>query len=398
MTEFLIGRQQIFDRNLSVFGYELLFRRVDDCNGAVNASTPQLIGDALLELGLEKLTGGTRAFINFTADDLLQGLAELLPKDQVVIEVLESVQITPQLIAAVRRLKASGYLIALDDFVFEPAWEPLVRMAHIVKIDVRAQAQSETCALIDRLRPYGVKILLEKVESEPEFQLYHRLGGDYFQGYFFHRPDIQAGKRLDASQQTLLQLLTELHQPCSDLKQIAEIIRRDPALSYKLLNFIRSAWFALPRPIESIEQAVILLGTESIKRWATLLTLTQAVQAQPAERLRIALVRARMAELLAIATDYPDPNAAFLVGLFSNLDALLATPWPEILSSLPLADEIKLGLCQQGRLGEILRCVLKYESWQLAEIDCIKLPLTTIGRIYLDSVAYVRQVYEYLPA
>jgi EAL and modified HD-GYP domain-containing signal transduction protein len=399
MTDFLIGRQQIFDRDLRIFGYELLFRTLDDRSAPAadgSAITQQLIVDAILELGLEKLTGGTRAFINFTADNLLDGIAELLPKDRVVIEVLESARITPHLISSVRRLAAAGYLIALDDFVFEPAWEPLVQIAHIIKIDVRAQPENETYELIHQLKPYGTKILLEKIESEQEFQLYHRLGGDYFQGYFLHRPHLQAGKRIEAVHQTLLQLLAELHQPTIDFYRIAELVRRDPALSFKLLNFTNSAWFALPRRIDSIEQAVILLGLEQIKRWATLLALSSAVQTQPTELLRAALTRARMCELLAIATEHPAPHQAFLVGLFSNLDALLGVPLAEITKTLPLAEEVQAGLNQQGPLGEILSCTLNYERWQLTVACCSGLSLTTIGRIYLDSIAWAQQAYSCL--
>lgn len=271
-----------------------------------------------------------------------------------------------------------------------------MQIAHIIKIDVRAQPANETYELIHRLKPYGTKILLEKIESKQEFELYHRMGGDYFQGYFLHRPYIQAGKRIKSAHQIVLQLLAELHQPNIDLYRIAELVRRDPALSYKLLNFINSAWFALPRRIDSIEQAVILLGLEQIKRWATLLALSSAAQAQPTELLRTALTRARMCELLAIATDHSAPPQAFLVGLFSNLDALLGMPLTEIAKTLPLAEEVQAGLNRQGPLGEILNCTLNYERWQLTAACCSGLSLTAIGRIYLDSLAWVQQVYSHL--
>ncbi len=337
-----------------MFGYELLFRTLDYERGHTGATiTQQLIVDALLELGLAKLTRGKLAFINFASDDLIAGTAKLLPKDQVVIEVLENVELSPKLVSSVHDLAAAGYTIALDDFTFKPEWEPLVQLAHIIKLDVRARSEDQTCALIDQLKPYGVKILLEKIESEQEFQFYHRLGGDYFQGYFLHRPHLQSGKRIDALQHTQLQLLAKLNQPTVDLLFIAKLIRRDPVLSYKLLNFINSAWFALPRRIDSIEQAVIWLGVEQIKRWASLIVLSNAGRNRPFELIQIALTRARMGELLATATGQVDPNQAFLVGLFSNLDALLTMPLAEILQALPLADEVKAGLCQQGALGKI---------------------------------------------
>jgi EAL and modified HD-GYP domain-containing signal transduction protein len=393
--DFLIGRQQIFDRNLALFGYELLFRPVGnsaDADGS--AITQQLVADAILELGLERLTGGALAFINFTSANLLSGMTEALPKDKVVIEILESAEITPALIAQVSRLVASGYRIALDDFSFEPQWEPLVKIAHIVKIDVRARAEHATLKLIEQLKPYGVKILLEKIESEQEFKLYHRLGGEYFQGYFLHRPEVQAGKRLSPSTQTLLELLSKLHSPSLSLPEIAQILRRDPVLSLKLLNFINSACFALASRIDSVEHAVILLGIEQIKRWATLIALGGSASIPSAELLKTALIRARMCELIAIATHYPDPNQAFLVGLFSNLDALLKAPLPEVLKLLPLAEEIRAGILSQGRLGEMLRWVLSYEAFNLPAIEGLELSPATLGQIYLDSIAYVHQVYK----
>ncbi|WP_022948785.1 EAL and HDOD domain-containing protein [Methylohalobius crimeensis] len=399
MTNFLIGRQQIFDRNLNIYGYELLFRSEDNTQASLDngaAITQQLILDAVLEIGLKKLTGGTRAFINFTADNLLAGTAEWLPKERVVIEILEHTKITPQLVSMVDRLAAAGYLIALDDFVFDPEWEPLVRIAHFIKLDVRAGSEAENIRLMDRLKPYPAKILLEKIETEQEFERYRRLGGDYFQGYFLHRPHTIARKRLDAARQTILQLVGELHKPDIDLHRIAELIRRDSALSYKLLNFINSAWFALPRHIDSIEQAVILIGVNQIRRWTTLISLGNAVQKRPSELFRTALLRARMCELLAIDSDLQDAEQAFLVGLFSTLDALLATPLTEIVNTLPLSEEVKDGLCQQGRLGEILQCVLRYERWQLQDIHSNRFTLTAINRAYLESIAWEQEVYSHL--
>lgn len=396
MTDFLIGRQPIFDRNLDIFGYELLFRSLSACpreNGT--AITQQLVVDAILELGLEKLTGEALAFINFTADNLLAGVVELLPKTKVIVEVLEDTKITPDLVCTVRRLANEGYQIALDDFVFDPQWEPMLRIAHIVKLDVRAQPEDELKKSIGDLKSYGVQILLEKIETEAEFRLYHGLGGDYFQGYFLSSPQVVAGRRLGTSQQAVLQILAEL-QTTADLHEIAELIRRDVALSYKLLNFINSAHFALPRRIDTVEQAVVLLGLEPIKRWVSLLMLSTERQKRPKELIKIALIRARMCELLAAATNNADSNQAFLIGLFSNLDALLGVPLAEILKALPLAEEVQAGLSHQGPLGEILSCTLNYERWQLAGACCSGLSLTTIGRIYLDSLAWAQQVYSRL--
>lgn len=399
-SEFLIGRQQILDRNLEIFGYELLFRSPDgtpvsDKDGTT--ITQQLILDALLELGLEKLTGNARAFINLTADNILQGTAELLPKEKVVIEILENASVTNELVHTTRRLVESGYLVALDDFVFYPEWEPLLQLAHIVKIDVRASSESDITGLMTVLKDYQLEILVEKIETEEEFHRYQKMGGHYYQGFFFDRPQIMPGKRVEAYQHTLLQVLAEIHQPEAEMKQIATLISRDPGLSFKLLNFINSALFCLPNRIETIEQAVVLLGLRELQRWTALLTLSQTVQNQPNEHLCTALIRARMCELLAHKATLPSPSEFFLVGLFSNLDGLLAIPLENILDTLPLANRIIVGLLKhQGPMGEALSCVLHYESWQLQKVHFSSLPLATISQIYVESVVWAHQSLEYL--
>ncbi len=403
MSEFLIGRQQIYDRHLNVFGYELLFRSLDENIESEKEGTTasqRLIVDALLEMGLERLTGKARAFINLTAENILRGDAELLPKEKVIIEILENAKITPDLVHAVGQLVNAGYRIALDDFVFDPQWEPLVRMAHIIKVDVRAEPMEKVACLIERLERYPVKILLEKIETEEEFRHYQDLGGDYYQGFLFDRPRIVTGQRLDPHRQALLNVLAEIHQPNADIKHIAEVIGRDASLSYKLLNFINSASFGLKSKIETMNQAVVLLGLRELKRWTALLMLTQSRRSanRPNELLRIALIRARMCELLAEQMKRPDSGDFFLTGLFSNLDLLLGQPLDEILKNLPLADNIQKGLLHhQGPMGIALRCTLNYEKWHLSavqQMNAVSLP--KVSQLYLSSVTWADQIYDSL--
>lgn len=197
MSDFLIGRQQIFDRNLEVYAYELLFRgdSVDlSEETAASKATNQVIVDTILEHGLQQVVGPHLAFINFSTRNLLDKIPLLLPKDRVVIEVLENVKINQATIDAVRELSAAGYLIALDDFIFSEEWLPLVELADIIKIDVRAMDPGETARLIESLKPYDVKLLAEKVETHDEYTQFRNLGCDYFQGYFFSKPNLVLGK------------------------------------------------------------------------------------------------------------------------------------------------------------------------------------------------------------
>ncbi|HHJ39177.1 MAG: hypothetical protein AXA67_11605 [Methylothermaceae bacteria B42] len=397
MADFILGRQQIFDRKLNVYGYELLFRSCQQQNHAQivdgTVATNHLIVDALLECGLENLTNGNRAFINLTAENVLQGVAQLLPRDKVVIEILEDAPVTPLLVEAVTNLANQGYLIALDDFVFDPQWQPLVELASIIKIDVLAQPDEQALIqLIQKLQRYPLRILAEKIETPEQYQHFLDLGCDYFQGYFFHKPNLVSGKRLKTNQQHLFRVLGEINREDVDIHRISALISQEVGLSYKLLKFINSAHFSLPRKIRSIEQAIVLMGLLELKRWINLITLTQVSENCPLEILRISLIRAKMCELLARRVDHCDPEAFFLTGLFSNLEQMLEQPMENIISDLPLADPIKQGLSFNGEMGEALRCAVNYELWDLDNAAFDSLEISAIGDLYLQSIRWAQQI------
>ncbi len=396
MADFILGRQQIFDRKLNVYGYELLFRSCQQQNHAQivdgTVATNHLIVDALLECGLENLTNGTRAFINLTGENLLQGVAQLLPRDKVVIEILEDAPVNDSLIEAVTLLANQGYLIALDDFIFDPHWEPLVEIASIIKIDVLEQEEHSIVKLIQKLQRYPVRILAEKIETPEQYQHFLELGCDYFQGYFFHKPNLVSGKRLQTNRQHLFRVLGEINQEDVDIHKISALISQEVGLSYKLLKFINSAHFSLPRKIRSIEQAIVLMGLLELKRWINLITLTQISENCPLEMLRISLIRAKMCELLARHVKHSDPEAFFLTGLFSNLALVLEQPMESIVSDLPLADPIKQGLLLDGEMGEALQCAIHYELWDLDKAGFEAVKITTVGDLYLQSIRWAQQV------
>lgn len=304
MTDFQIGRQQILDKNLNTFAYEILFRGqhfdLNALEGAANA-TNQVISDTILEIGLNNLVGPHLAFINFTTQNLLDKTPIHLPKDRIVIEVLESVKINDNVISNLRDLSASGYTIALDDFVLTPEWLPLLEFADIIKLDVMLDGLEKTKQLIDQLKPYGLTFLAEKVETHQEFETLKSWGCEYFQGFFFSKPNLVEGKRLGVSQTASLQLLGILNREDVDFDEISQVVSQDVGLSYKLLHYINSAFFALPRRIDSIQQAISCLGLLEIKRWLNILTLS-SLSAKPSSVLQVVLIRAKMCELLAKAT------------------------------------------------------------------------------------------------
>jgi len=393
MSDYVIGRQPIYDRQHALFAYELLYR--SPCTEVTPESDGQratelLLFDALLEHGLHHLCDQVLAFVNMTRDNLLSELVSSLPAERVVIEILEDVRVDTDLVDAVKKLTASGYTIALDDFVFSPQWEPLLQLADIVKIDLLAQPWHEVEALVKRLEPYRVKLLAEKVEREEMYRKCLDLGCCYFQGYYFQRPQVVRGKRLSVSATARLKLIAEINRPDITLPQLADTIRYDPGLSLKLLKFINSAAFGFPRRIDSIERAIVVLGLNELKRWASLIALGDTVSGSPTNIMNLSLARGRMCEKLAEAAGLPNPPSYFLVGLLSILETSLRIPIETIVASIPLAEEVSRGLMGRGNHGKALECVRSFEDWQLDDLRFHDLDLQAIGDIYLTSVSWAQ--------
>ncbi len=386
----LVGRQPIFDRDLKVVAYELLFR-AGTADGTANFSnadqaTAHVLINTFVEIGLDTVVGNKRAFLNFTRDFLTQDYGQVFPPDRVVLEVLEDVAVDEDLIQGIRSLVERGYTIALDDFTHQENLLPLLEFAKIVKVDLPAVDPSEMAEHVASLRKREVLLLAEKVETEEEFEECKRLGFDYFQGFFLCRPKTVSGRRSPTNRLAVFHLLAELKRPDVEFTELGRLIMSDAVLSYKLLRLSNSALFAHRYEFTSIEQAVRYLGKEAIGTWAGILLLSR-LDDKPPELLNTALLRALMCEELGIAMASSEGSAFFVVGLFSLLDALLNRPMPELLASLPLADGIKEALlCRGGPMGEALRCTENYERGHWEEIEYDGLGRPAIVRAYLNAV------------
>jgi c-di-GMP phosphodiesterase len=396
MADFIIGRQQIFDQKLNTYAYELLFRGSNfDLNQQAEATqaTNQIITDTLLELGLNAIVGSHKAFINFTTNNILEKTPLLLPKDRIVIEVLETVKVDAIIVENLRELSKLGYIIALDDFVFGKEWTPLVELADIIKLDILEMGEAKTRALIKQLKPYNVKLLAEKVETHEEYQYLLALGCDYFQGFFFNKPNIVAGKRLNINQLAALKLLTTVNNPNVEFSELGKIVSQDVGLSYKLLRYINSAFFAVPNKIESINHAITYLGLNEVKRWINILTLA-SISDKPEAVMQTALIRAKMCERLAKLTGHPADHF-FLVGMLSSLDSVLDMPIAMALQKLPLANDIVDAILhKQGAAGEALDCVLGYEKWDISAIAFAQLDPLLIGNAYIESINWAKELLD----
>lgn len=399
MTDFLIGRQQILDNKLNTFAYEILFRGKDfdlSIQESAASATNQVITDTILEIGLNELVGPHLAFINFTARNILEKTPLDLPKDRIVVEVLENVKVDMQIIKNLRELSSRGYTIALDDFELTPEWVPLLEFCDIVKLDVMAYSMEETHRTIEKLKPYKLKLLAEKVETHQEFKLLQEWGCELFQGFFFSKPNIVEGKRLGVSQTATLQLLAAINKQDVTFQEVSKIIAQDVSLSYKLLHYLNSASFALPNKIQSLQHAATYLGLKELRRWVNILALS-SMSSKPPAVLQSILVRAKMCELLA-AEIKEDPETYFLVGLLSGLDSILDLPLEKGLQQLPLSNLVSDAILQKsGSAGEALQYALDYERWDVNRPTFGNIKPKRIAAIYLECIQWWgTQVYPYI--
>lgn len=395
--ETIIARQPIFSETRRLFAYELLYRGVDAMHlehVGGNRATGSLLTSSFLTEGLGKISGNKPCFVNFTEELLLQNIAESFPKSNIIVEILEDVPPTDAVIDACKNLKDLQYIIALDDFVYDEKFIPLIQQADIVKIDFRHTSADQIGRTLNHLEHFKVDLLAEKVESYTEFTEARKLKFKYFQGYFFAKPEEMRIKELTTSKLTLLNLLSEINQKYVSSDKMAEIISADVALSYRLLRYINSAYFYLIQEIESIAYAVTYLGENEIRRFVTLAVISEISSNKPAELVRLAAVRAKFCERLGAASPLrTKPNELFMLGLFSLLDAMLDAPITDILSKIPVSNNIKHALTKKtGPLAKFLHAVMAYERGNRDEcalaLQMLRIPEKKIYPLYLDSLEF----------
>lgn len=389
-----VARQPIFMANKRVYGYELLFRDgisglFPDIDGQV--ATSRVLSDTFLEMGIDKVTGNKKAFVNFSEQCLTAGFPELFPKDILVVEILEDVSPDDKIISVCRDLAGKGYTIALDDFVYREELEPLIATAHIIKFDFRLASMEKLADDISVVSGRGLKLLAEKVETPHEFKKAVEVGFDYFQGFFFSKPDLLRKKTLSPSKIALVEMVAEVNNESFRLPRLEKMIARDISISYKLMRYVNSAFFRRIHEVSSIRQAVALLGEKEIRRFVSFIAMTDLAAGKPHELIRDSIVRAVFCELTALKGGITDGSEHFTMGLFSVIDAILDQPMEEIMENLPLGKDLKDALTERaGRLAVFLSIVEFYISadWQRMEAACGELGIdhADMGRIYLDSV------------
>ena len=404
--EVYVARQPIFTKNLQVFGYELLFRVSGETaytGKDGDFATSSVITDSFLVIGIDTLTRGKKAFINFTRNLLLDQTATILPKNLIVVEVLENIDPDSGIIAACARLKQLGYVIALDDFVFELKFAPLISLSDIIKLDMPVISQESSKKLI-KDNCSRIKFLAEKIETQEEFKAACDAGCTYFQGYFFSKPVVISQKDIPSYKMNYIRILHEANLPEVDFNRIEQIIKRDISISYKLLKFINSAFFGFRTNITSIRQALTLLGIKEFKKLLSLIILKGLGTDQPDELLIMSMVRARFCEL--IAEDFRirgRSSELFFTGMFSLIDAFIRIPMEDAIKDLPLSKDTKTALMgKQCLFLDILNLAEKYEKGKWDDINIIneqfKLNSKQISNKHLASLKWANQALGNIPS
>jgi EAL and modified HD-GYP domain-containing signal transduction protein len=402
--EVFVARQPIFDTQLKTFGYELLFREsLDNYFPEIDGDTASsaVLTNSFFSIGIEKLTGGKKAFINFTRDLLLRQVPSLFSPKILYSELLETLEPDKILIDAVTQMTRSGCRFALDDFVFHEKYEPLMRFAAVIKIDIRQTPLEETKPLIDRFAGRSTRFLAEKVETREEYDKAVAMGYSYFQGYFFSKPEIVQKRSIAPFKIRLLEILGELNREDTNVDQLETLIKPDVSLSYRLLQYMNSAFFNLPNKVTSIKGAILFLGLSQVRKIVTLLVTAKLADSKPNELIRVSIIRAKLCELAGEARGFGgDTSELFLLGLFSLMDAILDADMAEIVNDLPVSDRLKLALTKkEGELAEYLKAVSCFEKGEWDDASemgsiCDSLDLTI--EKYVEAVewadAYTRIV------
>ena len=400
MTLKFVARQAIFDDKLNTIGYELLYR--DNMNNTFDElcndkATSQVIIQNHLFGNLSTLCGGKKAFINFHDNTLLQKFPLMFDKDSIVVELLETVTVSREIIDVVIELHAKGYTIALDDYDFLPQWDVLLPYISIIKLDIEDISYLRIEELKVKLKALGLSIslLAERVEELEQYEALKNIGVNYFQGYYFHKPELKTGTSISPLHTSLLLLCAEVYKPDSEFDEITRVVRQDVTLTSGVLKLVNSAGCNAAVEITSIKQAVSFLGLEKIKQYVSIISMSQLSSDSPNELFIESLIRAKAMENISISSAFKTiSHLAFITGMLSHLDAILQVPMCELIIDLPLDNEIKQALLKhESLLAELLSLVKVFETKKphentLAVIEKHNLPVEFLCEAYQESLTW----------
>lgn len=399
--EVLLARQPIFNRANEVYGYELLYRDshenfytgTDD-----NKATAELINNAYLLTQLSDISGGKKVFINFYEDLLVEEVPTLMPKEDTVIEILETVKPTPRVIQACKNLKRYGYTLALDDFVYRSEFEPLIDLVDIIKIEFTMDKHKQEM-IMNRYKNNKL-FLAERIETREEYEEAHAMGYHFFQGYFFSKPVIVSGEKEMKFNPVLLQMIAAIDDKYFDYQKATQIIERDVGLSYQLLKLVNTVGREAIYEIYSIKQALVRLGIDEIRKWLYVLLLQQVEAKELNELVANSLVRAKFMEQVAKHAKMSKKHLElFMLGLFSNIDKVLNKPMADCLDEIQLSRDVRQALLGvDNELTKILTCVEHFErgEWDILSERCSFINEDDVMDQYIKAIKWANEIKTHL--
>ena len=390
-----IARQPIFDRSLQVYGYELLYRTSSDnfyTGRDDNQATGELLYNSFLVMGLQDLTEGKKAFINFSKDLISSGVPGLLPPGEVVIEVLERDKATVETLFSCLQLREEGYTIALDDFVLDDDNLPLIAVADIIKVEYPTVSYEDQIGMIQK---YGskIKFLAEKIETREDYYKAVQMGYDYFQGYFFSKPALIASKEIRSIPANLYLILEELFRAEPSFHKLSKIIESDLGLSYKILKLANSVHYSSRNEIKSLTQALSFIGIEELKKWSSIMLLKNIGSVENAELIKVSIIRGKIMEMLAQTLQFGEDSSWFyFTGMFSYIHVLMNQKMSQLVAGLPLPDEVKAALRGEDNVfRNMLDCVSSYDMNEDGGLERCDASLRRLGgqqfmRLYQEAI------------
>jgi len=403
----LLGRQPILDREQRIVAYELLFRSAGGGNAATVecnfTATAEVVVRAFMELGLTNVLGDYQGYINVDEWFLTSDLVEMLPKDRVVLEILETVEFTPAIVARLRDLRQKGMRLALDDLSSVRADQvPIMDLIEVVKVDLLALDAGGLPVVLDHLQRWPVRLLAEKIDDRQQFERCHRQGFGLFQGYYFAKPTILVGRRVDPARTGVLRLVN-LVAGDVEVGQLEQEFKQCPSMAYNLLRLVNSVAFGLPAKIVSLRHAITILGRRQLQRWLQLLLFTQRADGAPSGQPLLALAASR-GKLMELMMDRIAPgnrgqaDQAFMVGVLSLLDALFGVALSDLLVELNLTDAVRAALLRgEGLLGQMLDIVRAQEQNRFADLDARlaelpQLSLSDFNQAQIQALGWANQL------
>lgn len=396
MSEIFVGRQPIYDRDLDIYAYELMSRssrsNKEEAPTDADQATSQVIINAFLEIGIDKLVSTHIAFIELAERFLRSDDPLPLPADKVILKLPGYINVDDEVLAGAKRLTDSGFKLAIDNYLVHTDLHALASMAVIIDLNIEALDQPTLATHVNILKKQHPILLADHVRTHDEYEFCRDLGIHYFQGYFLSRPKIIAGESLAANQMSVMSLMSILHNPDTDIDSIDNVISKDVSLSYRILKLMNSAFFSRGNKIESIHHAIVMLGRKQLCTWASMMALT-GMDDKPRGQVEIAMIRAKTCELLASKANLTPLDSYFTVGMFSALNLLMDKSLEELITPLPLADNVIAALLnREGELGEALNCALAQETADWINIRFSDLSTSDLSDANIEAINWARDV------